>query len=101
MDEYNLAAHLQNVRVVIHLPLEAAFPCRGGALGEVAALVEKEKSFPIFFLQALQFGSVLPVDGGLRGQNEVSPWPVGMEIVQYKHLIVYVYKQNLFNLSRI
>lgn len=80
----NCAAHLQNVRVVVDLPLEAAFSCRSSTLGEVAALVEKEKSFSIFFLQALQFSTVLPVDGSLRGQNEVSPWPVGMEIVQYK-----------------
>lgn len=70
------------MRVVVHLPLEAALPCRGGALGEVAALVEEEKSFSVFLLQALQLGAVLPVDGSLRGQDEVSPWPVGMEIVQ-------------------
>lgn len=63
--EYNLAAHLQNVRVVVHLPLEAAFSRRGGTLGEVAALVEKEKSFAILFLQTLQFSTVLPVDGCL------------------------------------
>lgn len=91
----NWAAHLQYLWVVIHLPLEAAFPCRGSALGEVAALVEKEKSFSIFFLQALQFSTVLPVDCSLRGQNKVSPWPVDMEISAIITLLKrYVFKKK-------
>lgn len=88
----NCAAHLQYLRVVVHLPLEAALSCQGGALGEVAALVQEEKSFSIFFFQALQFSTVLPVDGSLGGQNKVSPWPVGIEM--------YI-KKNLFNSMRI
>lgn len=41
--------HLQNLRVVIHLPLIATFSCRRSPLGEVAALVQEEKGFSIFF----------------------------------------------------
>lgn len=59
------AAHLQDLWVVVHLPLVAAFSCRGGALGEVAAFVQEEQRFSIFFLQSLQLSSVLSVDGGL------------------------------------
>lgn len=74
------AAHLQYLWVVVPMPLETALFCRGGALGEVAALVQEEKSFSIFFFQTLQFSTVLPVDGSLGGQNKVSPWPVGIEM---------------------
>lgn len=43
------ASHLQNLRVVINPTLVATFSCRAGTLREVAALVQEEQSFSVFF----------------------------------------------------
>lgn len=67
--------HLEDLWVVVHLALVAALAHRGGSLGEVAAFVQQEQSLAVLLLQPLQFPSVLPMDGGLGGQDEVAPRP--------------------------